>query len=273
MEKNGQMIMLKDINLMPELQLRPIDYENVKTLEEAIINGEKLPPIKLYHITDRNAENVLVSGFHRRQARINVGHEHISCFTRRGTFQEAFEMAVKDNALHGKQYTDKQKTEIVEKTLILDPVRSNRWIARLVGCGDLKVRTIRKRLEAEGKIAVVKNHRAEDGKEYPSKPISNTKAVQRRFVVNFVSFAQQEIVYVGLKKAEKRSGVANVAQLMEWVFAEFVGGRRSVLTPIVMDALTKLSKDTGIENISQLIELSKRASVTRVEKKASESIL
>ena len=224
MEKNGQMILLKDINIMPELQLRPLDEENVKTLEDAIMNGEKIPPVKLYHITDKNAENVLVSGFHRRQSRINLGHEQIACITRRGTYQEAFEMAVKDNAGHGKQYTDLQKTEIIEKALILDPKRANRWIARLVGCGDLKVRTIRKKLIEAGKIKSVQNHQGEDGKEYPAKPISNSRAVNLRFIVHFASQGSQGVVYDALKRATKETGVENTAQLLEWICADYLGG-------------------------------------------------
>jgi len=271
---NHQMIKIKDINIIPELQLRPIDEDNVEGLMAAIQNGDSLPPVKLYHITDRpNAENILVSGFHRRQARINVGQEQITCVTRRGTYQEAFEVAVKSNSEHGLQYTDQQKTEIIEKTLILDARKSSRWISRLVGCGDLKVRNIRKRLLEEGKIKPVKNVQGEGGKEYPSKPISNVNAVNRRLIVNFVSEGQQGVVYDGLKEAEKRTGVQNTAQLMEWVFADFIGGRKAVLNPIVMEALKKLSKESGIENITQLIELASKVAVTKVEKKASSSIL
>ena len=273
MEKHNQMIKIEDIRIIPELQVRPLDEENVGYLMAAINNGEKLPPVKLYHITDRNMENVLVSGFHRRQARTNVNHDMITCVTRRGTYQEAFEMAVKDNAGHGKQYTDIQKTEIIEKALILDPKRSNRWIARLVCSGDLKVRKIRLRLLEEGKIEQVQNVQGGDGHEYPAKPISNSSAVNLRFIVNFASQAQQGIVYDGLKKAEKETGVDKTAQLIEWIMADFLGGRKSVLNPIVMDALKKLSKETGIENISQLIELAGRASVTHLKNKPSSSIL
>ena len=122
-----------------------IYWETVQEYTEALLNGDKFPPIIVYYDGE---DYWLADGFHRMDAYIACRQEMIPVTIRQGTRRDAVLHSVGANATHGLRRTNQDKRRAVE-LLLNDPEWSqwsDREIARVCGVGNVFVSKLRNSL-------------------------------------------------------------------------------------------------------------------------------
>jgi len=107
---------LSQITLDTSLQMREkIDEEVVSEYSQALLDGAKFPPIVLFH----DGKNYYIGdGWTRILAHQLAGFEIINADVRMGSYDDAFDYALKDaNKDHGQRYTNADKRKKVLKAV------------------------------------------------------------------------------------------------------------------------------------------------------------
>jgi len=107
---------LSQITLDTTLQMREkIDEEVVSEYSQALLDGAKFPPVVLFH----DGKNYYIGdGWTRILAHQLAGFEIINADVRMGSYDDAFDYALKDaNKDHGQRYTNADKRKKVLKAV------------------------------------------------------------------------------------------------------------------------------------------------------------
>jgi hypothetical protein len=144
-----QTLKIKEIRLDGGTQPREeIDWELVHQYSEHMTNGDKFPPIEVYH---DGFEYWLVNGFHRLHAALKLNNTTIEAYVFNGDKSEAqwkSYAANKDQDTAGKRRTNPDKQRAVKAALMHPKAEkmSNREIALHVGVGETMVREYRNKI-------------------------------------------------------------------------------------------------------------------------------
>ena len=152
------------------------DESTVDQYAEAMLEGAVFPPIIVYS----DGENYfLADGFHRVLAAEKLEWREIDAEVRAGGRQDAIWYALAANNIHGLRMSRADVRRAIELALREFPSRSNREIARQIGCGDQLVGEVRAKLELNCVIHAVEKTVGADGKLRPAKrtakPVSVVK--------------------------------------------------------------------------------------------------
>jgi ParB-like chromosome segregation protein Spo0J len=145
MNTNTKQLRLAQLKIQTAFQLRvELNAAAVTDYAEAMLAGEQFPPIK---VVNHNATYILADGFHRVEAARQAGKAAILAEIIEGDEATALEIAVKANRQHGLRMTSADKRRAIKLVLSKWPQKSNREIARLVGCTDPTVGTVRREVQ------------------------------------------------------------------------------------------------------------------------------
>jgi hypothetical protein len=114
------------------------DLAHVRNLAES---ATELPPIIVHRATMQ-----VIDGMHRLRAVIMRGGDRIAARFFDGSAEEAFVVAVHQNAVHGLPLSNADRTAAAGRILRSHPQWSDRRIAEIAGLSDKTVGTIRRRL-------------------------------------------------------------------------------------------------------------------------------
>lgn len=166
---------LERLNLSSELQMRVdgFNQEHIDSLVEAIgADYESLPAIEVVH--DKKSKDAgglstyyVWDGQHRVLAARKAGRETFRARVREGKLRDAMQLAAGANGSHGLRRTSADRRHAIE-LLLKDATwskRSDRWIAKVVGCSNHVVAACRKRLQV-GKCPPDEERIGVDGKSY-----------------------------------------------------------------------------------------------------------
>lgn len=133
---------------------------------EAMQEGAVFPPIIVYSDGEKY---FLADGFHRVLAAEKLDWREIDAEVREGGRLEAIWFALSANKIHGIRMSRVDVRRAITRALQEFPDRSNREIARQIGCGDQLVAEVRAELEANCVIHAVEKTVGADGKLRPAK--------------------------------------------------------------------------------------------------------
>jgi hypothetical protein len=144
-----QTLFIKDLTLDPKYQARSrMNPSVVKEYEENLISGVALPPIKVVKTSDKF---IVVDGFHRVDAHVNVGRDRVAAEVIDGDHWTALKLAVSANQTHGLQRSREDKTRAVE--MALDDFglscQSDRELGKLCGVSHKFIASVREKLGKE----------------------------------------------------------------------------------------------------------------------------
>jgi transposase len=125
-----------------------IDQKTVGEYTEALMNGDKFPPVKVFH---DGLKYYLADGYHRYFAHKNAVFKEIEVEITNGTQRDALQYALGANAKHGLKRTNEDKRNAVMIALndIEWSMLSNREIAKLCGVSHTFVISIKEKIEKE----------------------------------------------------------------------------------------------------------------------------
>lgn len=146
-EWREEIVNIDDIILDPNLQIRVII--NQERIDEFSQIYDKLPPIKVIR-TDNKMQ--IADGNHRYLAAKKCNTQKIKILVKDGSYKEALEIAVKENAKGSLSLSRADKRKAIEKMLLFFPERANTWIADDVGVSMQTVDSVRVELETKGTI-------------------------------------------------------------------------------------------------------------------------
>jgi hypothetical protein len=157
---------LSEIKIEPELMMRVgINQEIVDEYAQALLDGDKFPPIILFHDGD---DYHLADGWKRYYANKKAGLEIIDADVRMGTYEDAFDYALTQaNHANGERYSIEDKRHALNLALEKERYsgKSDRDLAKMLRVSHPFVAKVRK---AAGKqpdnIDVTRN-----GKKYTAK--------------------------------------------------------------------------------------------------------
>ena len=158
-----------------------IDNALAEEYAEAMRDGAFFPPVIVY---SDGQISYLADGFHRVEAARRCGFLNIDAIVEQGTARDALWYALGANKAHGLRMSRADVRRAIELALREFPSRSNREIARQIGCGDQLVGEVRVKLESNGVIHAVEKTVGADGKLRPAKrkakptPVSNPAEMQ-----------------------------------------------------------------------------------------------
>lgn len=142
------------------------DTSIVSQYAEAMQDGDVFPPVVVYC----DGENYyLADGFHRVLAAEKLEWREIDADVRVGGRQDAIWYALAANKIHGLRLSRDDVRQAIKRALQEFPDRSNREIARQIGCGDQLVSEMRAELEKNCVIPAVEKTVGADGKLRPAK--------------------------------------------------------------------------------------------------------
>ena len=142
------------------------DESTVDQYAEAMLEGAVFPPIIVYS----DGENYyLADGFHRVLAAEKLEWREIDAEVRAGGRQDAIWYALAANKIHGLRMSRADVRQAIKRALQEFLDRSNREIARQIGCGDQLVSEVRAELEKNRVIPAVEKTMGADGKLRPAK--------------------------------------------------------------------------------------------------------
>ena len=142
------------------------DESTVDQYAEAMLEGAKFPSIIVYS----DGENYyLADGFHRVLAAEKLEWREIDAEVRVGGRQDAIWYALTANKIHGLRMSRADVRQAIKRALQEFLDRSNREIARQIGCGDQLVGEVRAELESNCVIHAVEKTVGADGKLRPAK--------------------------------------------------------------------------------------------------------
>jgi ParB-like chromosome segregation protein Spo0J len=132
---------LEQVNICEDIQIRAETNEHtIKEYSEAMERGDTFPPIQVVRV---GQEHVLADGRHRFEAAKIAGRNSIEARVVIGTKITALEIALKENLNHGLRLTSADKRRAIKLAAKQWPDKSNREIARLVGCSDPTVADVK----------------------------------------------------------------------------------------------------------------------------------
>ena len=221
---------ISDIKLLSSLQIRLLNEDHVKSLME---NIDDIDPIVVYDISDREFDQpVLVAGRHRRQARLNLGQDHIWCERKIGTFSQALEEAITSNTQHkGLPFTITERRSAGKLLLKQFPDRSNSWIAKDVGLSDKTVKVLRTQLESDKDIPHVDSFVGQDNKERKARTSSNTSGeLNLHLSFNMQDEGSYKIVNDALVQAGIIANTKKANYALELVCADYLASNPVTFT-------------------------------------------
>ena len=170
----------EDIGISPELTevqaLMPIDISDRENLKRDIEeSGEIRDPIKVY--ADKKGDYLILCGYNRWQIAQELGWPTVPIEIMNLSPTERKELVWKDN-LNRRHLTTRQKQNLIDHFLKLDPALSNRTIAKRTTTDDKTVGQRRKQLESGAEIPHLKTVKGMDGKEYSKKESPPVKPVK-----------------------------------------------------------------------------------------------
>jgi len=148
-----------DGGTQPRAQL---DGVTVSEYAEAMERGADFPPVKVMH----DGENYwLYDGFHRVKAAQQIGCEQIDADVEQGTKEDAQWASLAANKRHGLRRSQADKRRAIKRALKgWGTDKSDREIARHVGCSQPTVSKYRGELEATDKIYQSERRTGADGR-------------------------------------------------------------------------------------------------------------
>jgi len=179
---------LSEIKIEPELMMRVgINQEIVDDYAQALLDGDKFPPIILFHDGD---DYHLADGWKRYYAHKKAGLEIIDTDVRMGTYEDAFDYAlVQANHANGERYSIEDKRHALN--LALEKQRyvekSDRDLAKMLRVSHPFVAKVRKAIGKQpDSIEVTRN-----GKKYKAK---STKKASNEPATPEYEFTQEDKV-------------------------------------------------------------------------------
>lgn len=166
---------------------RCMDATTVSDYADAMTDGCAFPPVVLFYDGQRHW---IADGFHRIAAAEQCGFIDIDADVRDGTRLDAVWFALGANRQHGRRMTHDDRIAAVKRGVIEFHARSNREIARQIGCDDKTVGAVRASLESTAIFPQLDRTVGADGKSRPAKRESNAPAVDVPAVRTGVSFAE-----------------------------------------------------------------------------------
>ncbi len=138
------------------------NQETVNRYAERMAAGEVFPPIDAFKIGE---QIIVADGYHRIEAARACGKTEIEANMREGTLKDAVWHAVGANSRHGLPMNREDTRNAITLALREFCCRSNREIARQIGCDGKTVAAVRAELEATAKIPQLGKTIGADGKE------------------------------------------------------------------------------------------------------------
>ncbi len=188
------------------------DYPNENTVAEyaeAMQGGAKFPPIVAYY--DGEKYNI-ADGFHRIDAADKAGFKDIEAEVREGTREDAIWFALSANSRHGARMTREDVRQAISRALQEFPERSNREIAKQIGCDHKTVEVARRTHEAGGEIPHVESRTGADGKSYPVRREPKSVAVEN---ISSEPDAEPEVKFIPAQKCDQQAD-AGTAMKSAW---------------------------------------------------------
>lgn len=139
-----------------------IDLPTVSRYAELNADGVVLPAVDIYE--DQQGAYRVADGYHRIEAVLSCGGTEIEANVHKGSRDDALWAALAANRTHGLPMSRDDKRHAVEMALRAFSGKSNREIARQVGCGDQLVATVRQSLESNCVITQLDKTVGADGK-------------------------------------------------------------------------------------------------------------
>lgn len=139
-----------------------LDQETINRYADLIADGVVLPPVDIY--VDEHGVHRLADGNHRIEAALSCGETEIEANIHKGSREDALWAALAANRTHGLPMSRDDKRHAVEMALQAFSGKSNREIARQVGCGDQLVGQIRESMESNCVITQLDKTVGADGK-------------------------------------------------------------------------------------------------------------
>lgn len=153
-----------------------LDYDVVKEYAECMKDGEKFPPVTVFH---DGSEYWLANGFHRYFATKSNGELEIECEVKQGTLDDAVLYAFSADGRQGLSRSDEDKRSIIIR-MLQHPVWgkwSNAEIAKHVGVSKMTVGRVKASLEKDNPAPTKKTYKDKHGNEstIETKNIGKTK--------------------------------------------------------------------------------------------------
>ena len=159
-------ISLSKISTANDTQVRlKIDEDTVAAYAEAMQDGAVFPPVVVFH---DGTDYHLADGFHRVLAANRNGFADIDAEVRQGTRTDALWYALGANATNGKRMSRDDVRKAIGIALVEFAGRSNREIAKQIGCDHKTVEAERKAMESIGEIPQCPTRTTSDGRQYPA---------------------------------------------------------------------------------------------------------
>jgi ParB-like chromosome segregation protein Spo0J len=188
---NGPAINVPLDSLKNDLDVRAngVDLEHARNLAQV---ETALPPILVSSLS-----NQIIDGRHRVKAAELNGRETIDAVLFKGSYEEAFVLAVRMNVAHGLPLTLADRRAAAERIVCSSPELSDRSIAITAGLAAKTVRAIRRRVTAELPQSSCRVGR--DGRMRPM-----TSADGRRVAVDLLAAKPQ----ASLRAIAKEAGIS-----------------------------------------------------------------
>lgn len=154
---------------------------------DEMTEGSAFPPVVLFYDGQRYW---IADGFHRIAAAEQCGFKEIEADVREGTRLDAVWFALGANRQHGRRMTHNDRIAAVKRGVIEFQARSNREIARQIGCDDKTVAAVRASLESTAEIPQLVKTVGKDGKSRPATRKSKAPADDAPAARTGVSFAE-----------------------------------------------------------------------------------
>ncbi len=143
-----------------------IDNALAEEYAEAMRDGAFFPPVIVF---SDGKNTYLADGFHRVEAARRCGFLDIDAIVEQGTARDALWYALGANKAHGMRMSRADVRRAIGRALHEFTERSNKEIARQIGCGDQLVGEVRAELESNCVIHAVEKTVGADGKLRPAK--------------------------------------------------------------------------------------------------------
>lgn len=148
---------IKDILVDQKYQSRlETDPELVKSYAELMQEGVQFPPVDVVLVDGK--KYVLVDGFHRYQATVEIDEYEIEAKVVHGTWRDVLLHKWRANGTHGKPLTRQEKRRLVYE--MLQDTECGKWssrqIGKYVGASHTLVETLRKEPVESGNLATPK---------------------------------------------------------------------------------------------------------------------
>ena len=183
---NEECMKLSEIKIEPELMMRVgINQEIVDEYAQALLDGDKFPPIILFHDGD---DYHLADGWKRYYAHKKSGLEIIDADVRMGTYDDAFDYAFAHaNHSNGERYSSEDKRHALELALEKERYikKSDRQLSQELRVSHTFVSKVRKAVGKQPEIIEV----TRNGKKYE---IKNPKKISNEPKIPEYEFSEED---------------------------------------------------------------------------------